>query len=124
MLNTITVTQQGEETYESEDYSADGQTEMPQEATEGEGIPIVLMGDGFTDADIANTCGFNAPSRKCIYDKVIARGEGRDTDYDEFVEFDNSIAESGTSAASLNSTRSVSSSGHFARPRMAGFSLD
>ena len=155
--NTITVTQQGEETYESEDYSADGQTEMLQEATEGEGIPIVLMGDGFTDADIAdstygdeglgiyegactymfgvyrpsedsmmnsNTCGFNAPSRKYIYDKVIARGEGRDTDYDEFVEFDSSIAESGTSAASLNSTRSVSSSGHFARPRMAGFSLD
>lgn len=40
------------------------------------------------------------------------------------IRFSTNVAESGTAAVSLNSTRSVSSSGHFARPRMAGFSLD
>ena len=54
ILNTVTVTQSGTEAEESEDYSADGQTVMLQEATEGEGIPIVIMGDGFIDTEIAD----------------------------------------------------------------------
>ena len=35
-----------------------------------------------------NTCGFNAPSRKAIYDMVMRRGENRETTYEEFADFD------------------------------------
>ena len=35
-----------------------------------------------------NTCGFNAPSRKAIYDMVMKRGENRETSYEEFTVFD------------------------------------
>lgn len=40
--------------YESTDYSADKTVRVLQEATRGEGIPIVLMGDGFMDTEIAD----------------------------------------------------------------------
>lgn len=36
----------------------------------------------------SNTCGFNAPSRKAIYDMVMKRGENRTPTYEEFVAFD------------------------------------
>ena len=35
-----------------------------------------------------NTCGFNTPSRKAIYDMVMRRGENRETTYEEFADFD------------------------------------
>ena len=40
--------------YVSTDYSADGTVSIMQQASRGKGIPIVLMGDGFADCDIAD----------------------------------------------------------------------
>ena len=40
--------------YESTDYSADGTVSIMQRASRGKGIPIVLMGDGFNDRNIAD----------------------------------------------------------------------
>lgn len=39
--------------YESKDYSRDGRVTVLQSATEGNGIDIVLMGDGFSDRQLA-----------------------------------------------------------------------
>lgn len=39
--------------YESTDYSADGTVSLLQQASRGNGIPVVMMGDGFSDRDIA-----------------------------------------------------------------------
>ena len=72
----------------------------------------------------SNTLGFNAPSRKSIYDKVMLRGEGREPDYDEFVEFDKTVQTSDSRTVSSSVTRSTSSARHFASPRMAGRSID
>lgn len=40
--------------YESTDFSADGKVEILQKATVGKGIDVVLMGDAFSDRDIAD----------------------------------------------------------------------
>ncbi len=40
--------------YESSDYSADGTVEILQEATVGNGIDIILMGDAYSDRQIAD----------------------------------------------------------------------
>lgn len=40
--------------YESSDYSADGRVEVLQLASEGRGIDVVFMGDGFSDRLVAN----------------------------------------------------------------------
>lgn len=40
--------------YYSSDFSADGKTFKIQDATEGDGIPLILMGDAFTDRLIAD----------------------------------------------------------------------
>ena len=54
-LDTAFVYQNGiTEKYESSDFSADGTVTRLQKATLGRGIPIVLMGDGFADIDIAD----------------------------------------------------------------------
>lgn len=45
---------EGEAPYESTDYSADGKVHTLQTATEGNGINVVLMGDGFSDRQIAD----------------------------------------------------------------------
>ncbi len=50
----ISITQQAGATGESTDYSADGQTTLMQSHTLGDGIPLVIMGDGFLDKDIAD----------------------------------------------------------------------
>jgi len=55
MLDTVTISQDGMyDGYYSVDYSADGKVDTLQQATLGKGIPIVLMGDGFQDREIAD----------------------------------------------------------------------
>ena len=55
-LDTLFVYQEGcDPGYVSSDYSADGKVELLNKATEGKGIPIVLMGDGFIDQEIADS---------------------------------------------------------------------
>ena len=55
-LDTLFVYQEGRDPgYMSGDYSADGKVELLNAATEGKGIPIVLMGDGFVDQEIADS---------------------------------------------------------------------
>ena len=39
--------------YESKDYSKDGEVMTLQKATNGKGIDLVFMGDGYTDKDMA-----------------------------------------------------------------------
>lgn len=43
-----------EEVYYSKDYSLDGSVTQLQTSTQGTGIDIVIMGDGFTDLDMAS----------------------------------------------------------------------
>lgn len=59
----IIVYQQGEPAATSTDYSADKQVRKVQSHTIGNGVPIVMMGDGFVDTEIAE--GY--------YDRVIDR---------------------------------------------------
>ena len=55
-LDTLFVYQEGcDPGYVSSDYSADGKVELLNKATEGKGIPIVMMGDGFIDQEIADS---------------------------------------------------------------------
>ena len=55
-LDTLFVYQEGRDPgYVSSDYSADGKVELLSKATEGKGIPIVMMGDGFIDQEIADS---------------------------------------------------------------------
>ncbi len=55
-LDTLFIYQAGtDDGYQSHDYSQDGKVELLNKATEGKGIPIVLMGDGFVDEDIADS---------------------------------------------------------------------
>ena len=52
-LDTCYVQQAGVSTgYHSTDYSADGTVSVLQRASQGKGINVVLMGDGFADKDI------------------------------------------------------------------------
>ncbi|MBO4720253.1 MAG: hypothetical protein J5658_10310 [Prevotella sp.] len=56
LLDTLFVYQEARDLgYMSSDYSADGKVELLNKATEGKGIPIVLMGDGFVDKEIADS---------------------------------------------------------------------
>lgn len=55
-LDTLFVYQEAMDLgYQSVDYSADGKVELLNKAAEGKGIPIVLMGDGFVDQEIADS---------------------------------------------------------------------
>ena len=59
-LDTALIIQSGLSTgYVSTDYSRDGEVTVLQEHTVGHGIPVVLMGDGFTDRDIADSTYLN-----------------------------------------------------------------
>lgn len=60
-LNSITIIQDGTTSGTSTDYSADKTVRLLQQASEGKGLPIVLMGDGFIDTEIADG----------TYDKVM-----------------------------------------------------
>lgn len=54
LLNTVTIVQEGTSSGTSTDYSADKQVRILQQATLGKGLPIVIMGDGFIDTEIAD----------------------------------------------------------------------
>lgn len=55
-LDTLFIYQEGRDIgYQSGDYSQDGKVVLLNKATEGKGIPIVLMGDGFVDEEIADS---------------------------------------------------------------------
>lgn len=56
--------------YASTDYSADGRVKTLQKASVGKGIDIVLMGDGYTDAMIADGT-YDAALRR-MYDVLFA----------------------------------------------------
>ena len=46
-LATVKISQQGGQVLEAVDFSEDGKIDTLQQHVKGEGIPIVLMGDGF-----------------------------------------------------------------------------
>ena len=54
ILRTVTITQQGVSAGESTDYSEDKKVRVLQTASIGKGIPIVIVGDGFIDKEIAD----------------------------------------------------------------------
>lgn len=54
LLATVTIIQMGQGTGESTNYEKDKQVELLQPHTQGGGIPLVLMGDGFIDREIDN----------------------------------------------------------------------
>ena len=54
LLATITLTQEGSLSGESTDYSRDGEVRVVQTHSAGQGIPLVMMGDGFIDKEIDN----------------------------------------------------------------------
>lgn len=54
-LDTLFIYQEGaSDGYQSTDYSQDGKVSQLNIASQGKGIPIVIMGDGFVDKDIAD----------------------------------------------------------------------
>ena len=56
VFDTLFIYQEGRDIgYVSDDYSQDGKVELLNEATKGKGLPIVLMGDGFVDEEIADS---------------------------------------------------------------------
>lgn len=53
-LATVKISQQGGQVLESVDFSEDGKIDTLQQHAKGGGIPIVLMGDGFVDQELAD----------------------------------------------------------------------
>ena len=53
-LATVKISQQGGQVLESVNFSEDGKIDTLQQHAKGEGIPIVLMGDGFVDQELAD----------------------------------------------------------------------
>ena len=54
-LDTLFIYQEGsDDGYHSTDYSQDGRVAQLNVASQGKGIPIVIMGDGFVDKEIAD----------------------------------------------------------------------
>ena len=53
-LATVKISQQGGQVLESVDFSEDGKIDTLQQHAKGEGIPIVLMGDGIVDQELAD----------------------------------------------------------------------
>ena len=54
ILATATIVQAGQGSGTSESYEEDGKVVVLQEHTAGEGIPLVMMGDGFLDTEITS----------------------------------------------------------------------
>lgn len=65
VLDTVTIIQEGTSGIESEDDSEDGVINVLQEATEGSGIPIVIMGDGFIDTEITDGTYLQVMQQAC-----------------------------------------------------------
>lgn len=56
MLDTLWIYQKGlGSNYQSTDFTHDGEIELLNRSTQGQGISVVLMGDGFQDKDIADS---------------------------------------------------------------------
>ena len=75
-LDTATIVQQGRSSgYKSTDYSQDGTMELLQQHTQGHGIPVVLMGDAFTDRDISDSTYYRVMthSMECLFTEEPAR---------------------------------------------------
>lgn len=75
-LDTAIVVQRGLSSgYKSTDYSQDGKVEMLQEHTTGHGIPVVLMGDAFTDLDISDSTYYRVMehSMECLFSEEPVR---------------------------------------------------
>lgn len=70
LLSTLTVTEGWEKPYESTDFSTDQQWYTLQTASQGNGIDIYLMGDGFSDRQIAD--GTYASYMKTITDCLFS----------------------------------------------------
>lgn len=69
----------------------------------------------------SNTCGFNAPSRKSLYEKVMKLGEGMEQiDYEDFVRFDQSHH---PASLSVKSSRLGGNMRPFTRPVWVGRNL-
>lgn len=64
-LATIKISQLGGQVLESVDYSEDGKIDTLQQHTKGDGIPIVLMGDGFVDQE------FNDGTYRRVMEKTM-----------------------------------------------------
>ncbi|MBR0049710.1 MAG: hypothetical protein IJP74_10405 [Prevotella sp.] len=70
-LDTLHIRQKGIASgYTSTDYSADGLVEQICHASEGNGVDIVIMGDGFTDVDVSN--GTYDSIMNCTVDKLFS----------------------------------------------------
>jgi hypothetical protein len=55
LLDTLWIYQKGlGSNYTSTDYTHDGEVELLNRSTQGQGVSVVLMGDGFLDKDIAD----------------------------------------------------------------------
>lgn len=65
VLDTVTIIQEGTSGIESEDDSEDGVINVLQEATVGNGIPIVIMGDGFIDTEITDGTYLQVMQQAC-----------------------------------------------------------
>lgn len=63
----------------------------------------------------SNTTGFNAPSRKSIYDRVMKQGEGLQPAYEEFVAFDLPLAAQAQRQSRAQAPEAVRP---FARPQL------
>lgn len=100
----ITITQKGVKTAESTDYSEDGKTFTLQTHSKGEGIPVVLMGDGFLDKDIKTGVYEKTMKQTCSYlftaEPVKSLKEYFDVYYVNAVSETNSFAEGKTVFAS------------------------
>lgn len=53
-LATVKISQMGGQVLESVDFSEDGKIDTLQWHSAGQGIPVILMGDGFVDQEIAD----------------------------------------------------------------------
>ncbi len=64
-LEAVTIVQAGQNSGESTDFSADKQVKTLQKATKGNGVPIVVMGDGFIDKEIVDG-SYDAALKKAV----------------------------------------------------------
>lgn len=64
-LATVKISQMGGQVLESVDFSEDGKIDTLQWHSAGQGIPVILMGDGFVDQEIADGTYSTVMKRLC-----------------------------------------------------------